>query len=86
MLGMGTIIHHCTDRTMKIKFIGNIGHWWLAPCHTEEEHESIHSAGHDRKPIEKIRFSKVCDEYRKIYGCEPPLPDGVFSAIMEFTR
>ena len=84
-LGMGQIVHHATDRTMKHNKVP-IGHWWLVPCIDEQSHRAIHAMGHCRKPHEKKMFVRVVDRYRAITGEEPPLPPGVFDAIMEFTR
>lgn len=81
---MGEIIHHATDRTRKIKGIGNIGHWWLVPVHTDEMHSAVHSMGADRKRYEKAKFSIVCETYKDKFG-KLPLPEGVYEAIMEFT-
>ncbi len=85
-LGMGHIVHHATDRTMKIKGVGNIGHWWLIPCFSEMDHRAIHAMGHARKPYEKKMFVRVVERYRTMNGLENPLPPGVFDAIMEFHR
>ena len=84
-LGLGQIIHHCTDRTMKIKGVGNIGHWFIVPCRDDAHHREIHSMGKDRKPYEKKRFAMVCDVYALNHG-PAPLPEGVYEAIMEFTK
>lgn len=84
-LGLGQIVHHATDRTMKIKGVGNIGHWFLVPCSSDEDHRSIHAAGHDRKRAEKTRYAAMCAVYKHVHG-ELPLPDGVYQAIMEFRR
>lgn len=85
-LGMGEIIHHAIDRTMKIKGVGNIGHWWLIPCTDDAHHRNIHALGKDRKPYEKARFEQVVRRYVDLREEKPPLPDGVFEAIMGFRR
>lgn len=85
MLGMGDVIHHATDRTMRIKACGNIGHWWLIPC-DQPLHQRIHAMGRDRKPFEKARFAAAIDRYAEVYQQPAPLPDGVYNAIMEFHR
>lgn len=86
LLGMGQIIHHAIDRTMKIKGVGNIGHWWLIPCTDDAHHFAIHKMGKDRKPYEKARFQEVIRRYVDLHDEKPPLPGGVYEAIMEFTR
>lgn len=85
-LGMGEIIHHATDRTMKVRPVGNIGHWWLVPCESEEEHRRIHGMGKSRKTYEKTRFMDVVITYIRTHHEYPPLPEGVFKAIMGFHR
>ena len=82
---MGQIIHHCTDRTMCIKGVGNIGHYFLNPVFDELQHRAIHALGHDRKPFEKKRFERVCDHYKGMIG-PLPLPEGVYDAIMSFHK
>lgn len=84
-LGMGEIIHHATDRTMKIKGVGNIGHWWLVPCETAQDHQKIHTLGKMRKLYEKCAFEMVVSKYEDEHGAAP-LPDGVLQAIKEFSR
>ena len=85
-LGLGLIVHHATDRTMRIKGVGNIGQWWLIPCRSDTDHRRIHEMGSLRKIYEKRLFARVCVLYRKKFAEEPPLPPGVYSAIMEFRR
>lgn len=84
-LGMGEIIHHATDRTRQIKGIGNIGHWWLVPCVSDQDHRDIHAMGKARKSYEKFMFNRVCRFYRVQYNQPLPLPDGVYKAIMRYS-
>lgn len=85
-LGLGRVIHHATDRTMRIKGVGNIGHWFLVPCVDQDHHKQIHfSLGHDRKPYEKTKFKEACDLFEDA-GRELPFGRDVYDAIMEFRR
>jgi hypothetical protein len=87
-LGMGKIIHHCTDRTMRTKInlvSENIGHWWVIPLHDDEHHAWVHAAGKERKQYEKDRFEAACAVARGA-GHELPFSQDVYDAIMEFHK
>ena len=82
---MGDHVHHATDRSMKIKGVGNIGHLFLYPYFTDAEHTAIHNAGHNRKILEKAKFQVVCYEYLKTHD-ELPFSDEVGQAILAFHK
>jgi len=80
------VVHHATARTMGIKGIGNIGHYFLCPV-TEEEHDWLHGkngiAGKERKPWEKERFDFAWTFYIDQHG-EEPFSAEIYHAIMNF--